>query len=80
MRHSKALPGTPEDQHAHSMSPLFFKAPLEARASPFRIHLLSLVLRRYYGDRRQEDVVLLTVQREGHADGGASPDHRDDLQ
>ena len=80
MRHSKAILGTTEDQHALIMPPLFYIVPLEARASPFHIHLLSLVLRRQQGYRWQEGAVLLTVHCAGDADGGASPDHRDDLQ
>ena len=80
MRHSKAILGTTEDQHALIMSPLFYIVPLEARASPFHIHLLSLVFRRQHGDRRREGAILLNVHHAGHAEGGASPDRRDDLQ
>ena len=80
MRHSKAILGTTEDQHALIMSPLFYIVPLEARASPFHYHLQSLVLRRQHGDRRREGAVLLTVHCAGDADGSASRDHRDDLQ
>ena len=39
MRHSKAILGTTEDQHALIMSPLFYIVPLEARASSFHFHL-----------------------------------------
>ena len=80
MRHSKVILGTTEGQHAPAV-PLY-SLPLRSKREPrhFTFIFLSLVLRRYHGDQRREGVVLLNVHRSGHADGGALPDRRDDLQ
>ena len=46
----------------------------------FTFIFLSLFFRRQHGDRRREGAILLNVHHAGHAEGGASRDHRDDLQ